>query len=62
MMTTAMKITIRIGRYDVGVDLSFISKNYTMLQCSPKQKTTNYEKGVFKRRELVALLLQLFTE
>lgn len=62
MMTTAMKMTIRIGRNDVGVDLSFISQNYTIMQCSPKQKTTNYEKGVIKRRELVVLLLQFFTE
>jgi len=55
MMTTAIRMIISIGRNDVSFDLSFIYQNYTMLQYSPKQNDAIYEKGVFKRRELVAL-------
>jgi hypothetical protein len=33
-----------------------------MLPCIPQQKASNYEKGLNKRRELVVLLLQFFTE
>ncbi len=45
-MTNDMMTIIRIGRNNVGFDLSFIYQNYTMLHCSPKQKTSNYEKGL----------------
>lgn len=56
-----MKI-IRIDRDGVGIELSFISQDYTMLPCSPKKNGSIYEKRVSNRRGFVELPLQFFAK